>query len=71
MDLAKKIQIAQLKKMYRQMDSLNYDALLDGLELLKIELAEEEDARLYVAAAAIKKCILSLKEIFDNESEDE
>lgn len=64
---SKTISKHQFKSLIKQLETLNYDAIISGLDDAAIELVHDEDQKYFKAILAIKKCMEDLKEMYKEE----
>ena len=64
---SKTISKHQFKSLIKQLETLNYDAIISGLDDAAIELVHNEDPKYFKAILAIKKCMEDLKEMYKEE----
>lgn len=55
------------KALIKQLETLDYNEIIGGLEIAATELVHDEDPRYFKAILAIKKCMEDLKEMYKEE----
>lgn len=69
MNLKDKLTLLQLKGIAVQLENLDYDDLIEGLELLKADYAELDDDRYFKVVYAITNCMYELQKIYDKKED--
>ena len=69
MGLKDKIAQMQLKSIIKELENLDYDAIISGCEDLKAEYAQLEDDRYFKVMYAITNCMIELQKVYDKKED--